>query len=192
MLCKNFDFVIIYSNIASNTRFSSKATVSLSSWSRCWRSTENTYIGQALADVLHIYLQEVAKNWERSGARRELRSLRTLSPEWEEKQTAEAEHQDHNCIHGDPSAWHSCAQPAWSFYNTTCWINMSFFGTSLAGQSNNLYSLSLSLIDFVLLIEIKVICLLPLSFFTGYPFEFPIYHTDCCPHIANKKIKTHL
>ena len=138
MLCKNFEFVIIYSNIASNTRFSSKATVSLSSWSRYWRSTKNTYIGQALADVLHIYLQEVAKNWERSGARRELCSLRTLSPEWEEKQTAEAEHQDHNCIHGDSSAWHSCAQPAWSFYNTTGWINMSFFGTSPAGQSDNL------------------------------------------------------
>jgi hypothetical protein len=53
----------------------------LSQFEMYLKNIRHTYIGKALANVLHIYQVVIANNWERSGARREVPSCRSLSPQ---------------------------------------------------------------------------------------------------------------
>lgn len=94
------------------------------------KSIKHTHFGKRLLYVLHIYLEEISNKWERSGARRKLPSPRALSPEWEEKQKGEAEYQDCDWIHGDPSY---CIEQL----SSGCRINILYFMVSLTHQQDN-------------------------------------------------------
>lgn len=83
------------------------------------RSIVFTYIGQGFADVLHIQLENVSNDRERSGSRRQLSSAWALFPEGKEKQTGESQHQEHSWIHwAFSSCWDYCELENTGFCNT--------------------------------------------------------------------------